>query len=53
VYHPTHRPNWTRAREPGNITAYRAGNYAQNVGFTDGSVRYFEGRNGPYDLSKR
>jgi prepilin-type N-terminal cleavage/methylation domain-containing protein len=50
VYYPTHRPNWQRSREPGNITAYASRNYAQNVGFNDGSVKYYEGRRGPYDM---
>jgi hypothetical protein len=41
VYHPTHRPRWTFPRFPGNYTAYH-GPYAQNVGYSDGSVLYYE-----------
>src|SRR5690606_15541931 len=52
VYYPTHRPNWQRSREPGNITAYASRHYAQNVGTNDRSVKYYEGRRGPYDLPR-
>ena len=49
VYHPTHRPKWIRYRMQMTLNqGMFDGPYAQNVGFTDGSVTYREGRVGPY-----
>ena len=42
-FEPAHRPQWYEPNVTGNM---RKVPYAENVGFTDGSVRFFENREG-------
>ena len=45
VFEPTHRPRWRWLAGPNNTDPISP--YAQNVGYTDGSVRFFQNRLNP------
>jgi len=41
-FEPSHRPEWSK----GEVTPFKLMPYAENVGFSDGSVKFYENENG-------